>query len=158
MLIAGNEPGQGIRLYLQSAAGKPHAITKEEVNPVLGGITVLSRQPEDRRDWSRRQDLALSVLKGAEPTRLAALEEGNVPVQWAADGKSLYVFRRGELPARVFRFDLSTGRKELWATLIPSDRAGVNLILTVRITPDGKTCAYSYGQVLSELDLVDGLK
>ena len=157
VLIAGNEPGQGIRLYLQSPPGKPHAITKEEVNPVLGGITV---SPDNQRIAAigPGDRISLYPIEGGEPTRLAALEEGNVPVQWAADGKSLYVFRRGELPARVFRFDLSTGRKELWATLIPSDRAGVNLILTVRITPDGKTCAYSYGQVLSELDLVDGLK
>jgi len=30
--------------------------------------------------------------------------------------------------------------------------------LNIAITPDGKSYAYDYGQVLSELYLVDGLK
>jgi eukaryotic-like serine/threonine-protein kinase len=157
VLIAGNEPGRGIRLYLQVPPGKPRAISEEGINLVLGGITV---SPDGRRVAAigPGDRISLYPIEGGQPVRLDALEGGNVPIQWAENGKSLYVFRRGELPARVFRFDLSTGRKDPWASLIPADRAGVNLVLTVRLTPDGKTSAYSYGQVLSELDLVEGWK
>ncbi len=42
--------------------------------------------------------------------------------------------------------------------LAPVDRAGVIGALTVQMTPDGKSYAYSYPQELSELHWVEGLK
>jgi hypothetical protein len=89
---------------------------------------------------------------------IEGLAEGEFPVQWSADGQSLYIFRIGEAPARVYRLDLSTGRRELWKELTPPDLAGTNVILNVQITPDGKACAFDYGQVLSDLYLVEGLR
>jgi len=42
--------------------------------------------------------------------------------------------------------------------LIPPDLAGTSDIGNVQITPDGKAYAYGYGQILSDLYLVEGLK
>ena len=36
--------------------------------------------------------------------------------------------------------------------------AGSSMILNVLMTPDGKSYVYSYGQMLSDLFLVEGLK
>jgi serine/threonine protein kinase len=40
----------------------------------------------------------------------------------------------------------------------PSDAAGVTTILNVRMTADGKTCAYSFSRELSDLFLVEGVR
>jgi len=68
------------------------------------------------------------------------------------------VFRRGELPAKVFRVDIASGRRVLWKELMPSDSAGVVGLSTVVIPPDGRSYAYSYVRVLSDLYVVDGVK
>ena len=81
-----------------------------------------------------------------------------MPIQWASDGRSLYVCRPAQLPARVFLLDISSGRRNLWKELSPFDPAGLSVILNIAITPDGKSYAYDYGQVLSDLYLVEGLK
>jgi hypothetical protein len=47
---------------------------------------------------------------------------------------------------------------ELWKELIPPDLAGANVIPNVQIAPDGNAYAYYYGQVLSDLYLVEGLE
>ena len=78
--------------------------------------------------------------------------------RWSSDGRFLYVAQEGEIPLRVERFDLATGRKELWKTLVPPDAAGAYLIGPVAVTRDGKFWAYSVNRnVFSELWQVTGL-
>jgi hypothetical protein len=62
------------------------------------------------------------------------------------------------MPARVFRLDLGTGRRELWKQIMPADRTGVIDIRGILPTPDGRAYAYSYLRILSELYVVEGLK
>jgi len=97
-------------------------------------------------------------VEGGAPIPIPGLEEGEVPVQWTADRRSLYVYRPAQAPARVFLLDLSSGRRTLWKELMPFDRAGASSVLNIAIAPDGKSYAYDYGQVLSDLYLVEGLK
>jgi hypothetical protein len=79
-------------------------------------------------------------------------------VRWAADGHSLFVFKRNQLPARVFRLDLETGKRVPWLELMPADAAGVTRIPIVVMTPDGKSYAYNLTRDLSDLYLIRGLK
>ena len=58
---------------------------------------------------------------------------------------------------RVSRLELSTGRKELWKTLMPADAAGASNIAPAP-TPGGDSYVYSYVRTLSDLYLVEGLK
>jgi len=58
----------------------------------------------------------------------------------------------------VFRLDPATGRQQLWKEFKPADPAGISRVLPPLITRDGKAYAYSYGRVLSDLYLVEGLK
>jgi hypothetical protein len=97
-------------------------------------------------------------VEGGSPIPIPGLEEGEVPIQWTADGNSIYAFRPAESPARVYLVDLSSGHRTFWKELPPFDPAGVSGILNMVITPDGKSYAYDYGQVLSDLYLVEGLK
>jgi hypothetical protein len=58
----------------------------------------------------------------------------------------------------VYRLDVATGKRDLVTTLAPSDLAGVTAIQNLRITPDGKSYAYSFSRELSDLFLVDGAR
>ncbi|MBI3664903.1 MAG: serine/threonine-protein kinase [Acidobacteria bacterium] len=155
LLIAGNEQGHAVRLYVQDLdGGKLRPITPEGLtNPSLlvspDGRSVLGRSHEGK--------YFLYPLEGGEPRAVGGLEPEDVPRQWSADGRSIYVQRRGELPAKVYLLDLSTGRKELWKQFMPPDPAGVEGLAPLP-TPDGKAYAYSYNRVLSELYLVEGVK
>ena len=68
------------------------------------------------------------------------------------------MYRGGDLPARVIRVDARTGRRELWKEITPGDRAGMNGLSAIRLTPDGQSYAYSGVQQLSELHMVERLR
>ena len=46
----------------------------------------------------------------------------------------------------------------MWKEIMPQDRAGVDNLSRVCVTPDGRSYAYSYPQQLYELFLVEGLR
>jgi Tol biopolymer transport system component len=156
LLLNATEPGRGPRLFIRDVAGgKPRALTPEGYQLFRGTVPPDSKfvavSGPDRR-------LYLYPLEGGEPTALAGLDATDLPVTLTGDGRFLFVHRRGELPIRVYRYEVATGRKELWRELMPADAAGLNTISRVVITEDGKSYAYSYFRVLSYLQLVDGLK
>jgi len=158
ILFAGSEKGRRARLYVQDlAGGAPRPVTAEGAGAGFRGI-VVSPDGEFATGPSPGSGFARYPLEGGSPLPIEGLAEGEFPVQWSADGRSLFVYRIGEVPARIFRLDLSTGRRELWKELVPPDLAGANVIPEVQITPDGRAYAYYYGQVLSDLFLVEGLK
>jgi hypothetical protein len=86
------------------------------------------------------------------------LNTGEQPITWGADGRSLYIYQPGELPAKVYNLDLQTGKRTLWKQLMPSDPAGVENIGPILLTADAKTCVYGYHRMLADLYLVEGLK
>jgi DNA-binding beta-propeller fold protein YncE len=83
---------------------------------------------------------------------------GEQPVQWSADGKSVYVYRPGDLPAKISRLDLATGQRVMWKDLVPADPAGVSQIGPIVLTPTGNAYVYGYHRTLSDLYLVEGLR
>jgi len=86
------------------------------------------------------------------------VETDEVPTGWSADARSLYVFRFGEIPAKVFELDLATGKRKLWRELVPPDAAGIDTIRGITLTPDARAYVYGYIRTLSDLYLVEGLK
>ena len=82
---------------------------------------------------------------------------GDLPIQWSTN-TSLLVSRPGDLPAKIFRIDVATGRRELVRQLTPLDPAGVFSIDPILMTRDGKAYVYSYRRHISELYFVEGLK
>ena len=86
------------------------------------------------------------------------MQTGEFPIQWSADGGFLYTHRGGGLPARIWRLELATGRKELFREISPMDPAGAVSIERIFLTPDGRGLAYCYRHNLSDLFIVAGLK
>ena len=91
-------------------------------------------------------------------TPVAGSSAGDRPVGWTADGSALWVFRRGEVPARIDRLEVATGRRQEWKRLVPPDPSGVYSISDVRITPSGESYFYSYRRILSELYVAMGMR
>ncbi|MEX0878715.1 MAG: hypothetical protein WEF99_07685 [Thermoanaerobaculia bacterium] len=63
----------------------------------------------------------------------------------------------GDIPRRVHKLEIATGKKELWKELTPADPAGMDVI-TVVPTPDGRASTYDYLRTLSDLYVVHGIK
>jgi eukaryotic-like serine/threonine-protein kinase len=156
VLFSADEPGKGVRLYVQDlSGGAPKAITNEGVN---GSLIAISPDGKQVAMVGADQIPAILTLDSGETRPIPGLVVGEAPIAWSDDGRSLYVYRLGEVPATVNRLDLATGRKQLWKQLVPPDVSGVTDISSVLITPDGKNYIYEYGRTLSDLYLVNELK
>jgi Tol biopolymer transport system component len=157
-VFAGGEKGHRPRLYVQGLdGGAARPIGPDGVTSALPGFAispdgtlVAAIGPEHK---------AILVPVDGGPTRaLAGVEEGEFPLRFSPDGRSVYLWKRGDVPARVTRLDLGTGRRETWKDLLPADPAGVERISNVLVTPDGKGYAYCYARLLSDLFVVAGLR
>jgi len=84
---------------------------------------------------------------------------GERPLQWSSDGRYLYVGVFHELPMRIYRLDVTTGKRALWRELAPEDTPTMGrFIHYFTMTPDGRTYAYSTQHTSSDLYLVTGLR
>ena len=151
ILFSGNERGQPLRIYIQDlASGTAKSIAPAGVT--AGGNAV---SPDGRSfvgsDADRR--VAIYTIDGSEAPRL--LPESltrALPCRWSSDGKSIYLFRRGEIPAKILRFDLGK-ESETVVRELPRGELG---IVSFRITPDGRYYAYTFPTDESQLYLMQG--
>ena len=156
LLFTGNEPGKGVRLYvLDVTSGKSQPISVEGVN---GTAFVISPDSQWVAGIGPDEKGYLFPTAGGDPRLIPGFNSGEQPITFSSDSKSLYLYQPGDLPARVDRLDLQTGKRVLWKQLIPSDPAGVETIGPILITPDAKTCIFGYHRMLADLYLVEGLK
>ena len=88
---------------------------------------------------------------------MPGLEPGEAAIQWSADASSIFVYNPRVLPTSVFKVNLTTGGRTLFKVLTPPDRAGVNSIRAIRISPDEKSYAYAYTTITGTLYTLDGL-
>jgi Tol biopolymer transport system component len=100
--------------------------------------------------------LTLYLDDGGPSRAVVGLVPGDHLLAWNEDG-SLFV-TPGGLPARIERFELATGRRELWKTLAPPDGAGVYYVGPVLVTRDGRFWGYSVNRTaISELWQLTGI-
>jgi hypothetical protein len=152
VVLIGCEPGRPNRSWiLEIAGGPPRSVTPEGVI----GMPAPDKQSLLASDADRR--LSLYPVGGGEPRPVPGPPEPGMGSAWAADGHSIFVTERRGPAALVFRRDLTTGRREPWATIEPADPAGV-LLVNPDLTADGKSYVYSYARHLSSLYLIEGLK
>jgi serine/threonine protein kinase len=147
-----NEHGHAERCFLLDLAGAaPRAITPE-------GTLCGPSSPDGRfvvGTAPRRNPMLYPVAGGA--ARVVPGQPGLLPVQWSQDGKTLYAYRQGELPSRIYTIDIATGKSGVLQELRPSTPAGVVSVSPVIVSRDGKRFAYSYNQTWSVLYFISGL-
>jgi Tol biopolymer transport system component len=158
ILLEGHEVGHGVRLYVQDlAGGGPKPITSEGVRLFSGG----ELSHDGRRVAAIGPDQKAYVYPtdgGGEPTSIPGWGDNDEPCGWTEDDHGLYVYAHGELPAKVVRLDLATGKREPWREVLPTDAAGVVTIVPLLFTPDGRSYVYSYPRILSQLYVGEGLQ
>ena len=156
LLIAGTEPGKGVRVYLTDIGGAtPRAITLAGVTFATSalalsrdGTQVALRSPEGR--------VMLYPVAGGEPVGVKGLSADEMPLSWTADSRALFLLE-GQPPRRIVRLDPASGRRELASEIHPAD-AGLIGPSHVVIAPDARTFVANYMRVQGTLYLVDGLK
>ena len=156
ILLTAAEAGHGVRLFVldsDSAAPRPlspqgYRAAQRCISP--DGRVAAVTGPDQR--WY------LYPLAGGEPQPLTAVESNEGIMGWTPDGRSLYVSKRGTYPSNVYRLEIATGKRELWKELSPPDPAGISNVSPPAIANDGKTYAYSYNRILSDLFLANGVK
>jgi eukaryotic-like serine/threonine-protein kinase len=149
-----NEPGHGVRSYLVDlAGGKPIPITPEGIT---GGLI----SPDGQYILRANNAAAVAVYPtaGGAPHPVPDLDPGFVPVRWSEDNSSVYGYLSGQVPTKVYKVNLVTGKKILIQELQPETTAGVVAIAPVIVTPNGSRFAYSYYQVSSVLYMISGLR
>lgn len=151
-----SEPGKARRAYVQElAGGEPKAVTPElreaqfAISP--DGAWIAARGMDDK--------LHLYPTAEGKEVRTLAVEDGELPITFTADGRSLLVALPPTVTARkLFLIALASGKQTLWKDLGPEERMGISRAAQfVAVTPDLKHYAYSVNRVNSELYIVRGL-
>ncbi len=154
VLFEGSKPGRAQRTWVQDVTGgeplpiTPEGIAGHWVSPDGKMLVVVDSQ---QRFW-------LYPMDRGQPEALPGIGRGEDMIRWSGDGKYLYVANEGIIPVRVYRVEVSTGRRQHIFTLSPSDAAGLGSIYSVLLTPDAKSYAYSDYRIFSDLYLATGLR
>ncbi len=81
---------------------------------------------------------------------------GDFLALWSPDGLSALVYRRAEIPYRLERADLATGRRTLFKEFAPEDRTGLLSLREIFVTDDLRSYAYTAYYQVSSLFVSDG--
>jgi serine/threonine protein kinase len=150
--VIGNESGHAARCFLLDLGGtKPQAVTPE-------GTLCGPSSPDARfiLGIGVSAGTAIYPLEGGS-RRAVALAPNFEPVQWSNDGVFLYGYHAGELPRKIYKVNISTGKEAVVQELRPGVPAGVVSISPVVVSRDGTRFAYSYNETLSVLYVISGL-
>jgi hypothetical protein len=153
IMFTGSEAGKDSRTYVQdTSGGLPKPVTPEGTRALA-----ISFEGDSMAVVAPGKEISIMPIDGGATQSIPGTDSNDRPVAWSADRKSLWVFRRGEVPAPVYLVDIATGKRTLWKLLSPLDATGVYTIGEFRITPTAHAYAYSYTRLVSQLYLVRGL-
>src|SRR5271169_6171121 len=155
-VFSGNEAGKGVHYYVQDVAGGASKVISPEGVDALAfavspdGQYVVGIGP-DQKGY-------LYPTAGGDPKVVNGMDPGDIPINFSADGHSVFLYRTGEVPGKVYRVELASGKKSVWKEIAPLDPTGVSTIGPILMTPDGKTYVYGFHRTVGDLYLVEGLK
>jgi hypothetical protein len=154
ILACGSEVAQSSRCYTQELAGgvprpaTPPGTTGGLVSP--DGNSIVARDADGKFSIYTMIDSAQRPVPG--------LTTDDEVIRWNLDGRSLLVYRRAQVPARIERLDLSTGERQLVREIAPPSKAGVVNIRYIAFSEDERSYAYTFDRVLCRLASVTGMK
>ena len=153
-LVCGHEAGHASRCYVQEiGGGKPRAVTPEGTNRGL-----LSPDAHEILVQASGGGLALYPAGGGEGRPVPGTTPGEAAVRWSRDGTSIFVLRESDVPLRIERLNLLSGRRDIVRTLGPADLGGVTSVSSPFLAMDEKSYAYAFQRTISHLFLVEGAR
>jgi serine/threonine protein kinase/Tol biopolymer transport system component len=159
IFFAGRDSADVRRTYVQDVdGGEPRPVTPDGFVGILLSPDGHSVVAVDR--YGEYYVCASDHL--TEPRPLDGYRDGDVPLQWSAEGRFLFVREAGNLTLRIHTLDLSTGTRQFWKELLPPDPTVLTDVGSdpgqVRLTRDGTSYAYTYWTFDGALYLAEGLK
>jgi hypothetical protein len=153
LAFTGSSEGSDLRGFVLDweAGGAARAVTPEGVDEVL-----LSPDGRSIAGVVRGKGVWLFPIAPRDGSPLAGTTKGDLPVAWESSSRALFVWDR-EIPLRVFRVDLETGRRTLALEVSPRDPNGV-LYGHVRFTPDLAHFLFRFRRHTSYLALMTDAK
>jgi hypothetical protein len=155
LFVAMNRQGDragAFRIYLRDGERPWRAVTPEGT-PFFAvssdGAWVAARDTQGA--------FALHPVGGGAPRALPEAQGFLGPIHWSRDGRWLVLRQPNQLPAKLFRLELATGRVEPWREFAPADPAGAVFVMDQRFSDDESSYAYSVLRATNELFLVEGL-
>jgi eukaryotic-like serine/threonine-protein kinase len=149
LLSLASEPGQPLRLYVLALDGdKPMAVTP----PTMTRTAAVSPDGKQIALLTANGTFMIYPSEGG-PGRVVPTEGALGPLLWSADDW-IYVQHFGaytQIPTRLSKFHLTSGRLEPWKNLQPANTLGVNAITKVMVSQDTRTVVFNYRRALSEL-------
>jgi hypothetical protein len=134
------------------AGGAPRPITPE-------GTTGASVSPDGTQLLIQDSNGLIGIYpaSGAGGRReVPGTSVDDAPAGWMADGKSVLVQSHWwEVPVKIQKVDLATGRREDVVTLRPGELAGAVQIIQPVFSGDAKSYAYAVRRMASHLFLVE---
>jgi len=154
IVFGGREKDHGRRIFVQDVeSGSVTAISPEAT-----GSSVVATPDGRFVIGAMGAKRFLFPVDGGTPIPFSIMASDDTALQWSSDGRALYVRRGVTWPPVVDRIEISTGRREAWKTIQPADPVGVDIIVRIVVTPDGKAYCHDYIRFLSQLFVVEGLK
>ena len=155
VFYGGHEPGRPARVFVRDLQGGPaRPVTPEGSIGLVGtpdGKAIVTREPD--------RSIGLMPLDGGPVRPIPGAEATDQPIRWSGDGRFLFVrSNRREIPARIWRLDVQSGRRELWRTIEPGDPAGITTFVPSAMSEDGKTVLVVFFQNFSTLYVAEGLR
>jgi hypothetical protein len=151
--VNGNEPARPGRTYVVDLSGGK----AEPATPEGTYATLPSPDGKFLAGETADSKLALFPLGEGSAHPIPNVDSGYELAQWSADSRALYVFRPGEVPVKIKRLEIATGRVKTVRELVPADLGGVVSIGPVITNANASEFAYSYYQTLSVLYVISGL-
>ncbi|MGD1149358.1 MAG: protein kinase [Thermoanaerobaculaceae bacterium] len=154
VLVVGNEPGKASRCYAQDVSGgPPRPLTPE-------GTTSGYVSPDGRQVLYSKTGGAYFIQRDGEreARSVPGVTADDEVIRWGADGRALDVFRAANMPFRIERLDITSGRRALVREVAPADRRGVLRAMGATVTDDEKAYAYRCVRMVSQLFAVDGAR
>jgi hypothetical protein len=158
VLVDAAEPGhvRG-RVLMQDVEGEErHPLTPEGFSLGLDGPS-----PDGKLvlAYDTSGQLVLFPVDGGEPRKIQGVGPREASAGWGADSQSLYVYlRETDLPIKVDKLDLRTGRRKPFKAITPPDVTAFGGIDTIRVTPDGSAYAYVYVHTPCILYVIEGVR
>jgi len=153
VLVSGAEPGKAPRCYLLDVPGgamrpvTPAGTLSGLIAP--DGLTLMARTSSE---WMLYQ------LEGGSGRPIGSLSLEDDLIRWSPDGRSVFAYRSAQIPLRVDRVDIPTGRRTAFAEFSPAERAGLVSFIGVSLADDLRSYAYCYQRYISTLYVVEGVR
>jgi eukaryotic-like serine/threonine-protein kinase len=154
VVMVANEAGRASRCYAQEiSGGPPHPVTPEGTSGGVfspDGLRLLYLTPAGTSVIQRIGSPTVQPVPGLTPVDRVVL--------WSGPEDHLFTYRPTDVPTRLERLDLASGRREFVREIAPADRSGVLRISGIALADDTKSYAYSYVKMTSQLFVVEGAR